>query len=125
MANAAGSGDTGHEPTLPADDIREHERRLRGLPVDQLLADVMFSLLHAADVKLGRRDARLLIDVTTVAHGHVRPYLPEQLAVQIDLALGQLRLGQVNAERRASSGGEPAEENDLDRVPAPPNASAG
>jgi aryl-alcohol dehydrogenase-like predicted oxidoreductase len=40
-----------------------------------------------------------------------------------DQVLGQLRLGQVSAEGHASRRGEP-EENDLDRVPTPPPASA-
>ena len=78
-------------------------------------------MLNAAQAKLGRRDARLLIDVSTVAHQHARPYLPDELTKQIDQVLGQLRLSQVSAEGRASRPGE-QEENDLDRVPAPPPA---
>jgi hypothetical protein len=89
--------------------------------VDQIVGDVLFSLLNVADVKLGRRDARLLIDLGAVAHEHARPYLPEVLTRQIEQVLGQLRLGQVSAESHASRPGEP-EENDLDRVPAPPSA---
>jgi hypothetical protein len=96
---------------------------MRSLPVDQVIRDVLFSLLNAAQVKLGRRDARLLIDVSTVAHEHARPYLPAELSRQIDQALGQLRLGQVSAEGHARRQGEP-EENDLGRLPAPPSAGA-
>jgi len=96
---------------------------LRSLPVDQVLGDFLFSLLHAAQVKLGRRDARLLIDVTAAAHEHAHPYLPGELARQIDQVLGQLRLGQVSAESHASQQGQP-EENDLDRAPAPPPTGA-
>jgi hypothetical protein len=81
----------------------------------------LFTMLNAAQAKLGRRDARLLIDVSTVAHQHARPYLPDELTKQIDQVLGQLRLSQVSAEGRASRPGE-QEENDLDRVPAPPPA---
>jgi hypothetical protein len=103
------------------DDIGEQTRQLRSLPVDQVIADALFSLLTAAQFKLGRRDARLLIDVTAVAHQHARTYLPDQLATQIDQLLGQLRLGQVTAEGDASKQGKP-EENDLDRMPAPPAA---
>lgn len=80
-------------------------------------------MLNAAQAKLGRRDARLLIDVSTVAHQQARPYLPDALTKQIDQMLGLLRLSQVNAEGNASRSGEP-EENDLDRVPAPPPAQA-
>jgi hypothetical protein len=91
------------------------------MPVDQVLGDVLFSLLQAAQVKVGRRDARLLIDVTTVAHEHARRYLPGELTKQVDQVLGQLRLAQVSAEGNAGKQGQP-EENDLDRAPAPPPA---
>ena len=74
-------------------------------------------------MKLGRRDARLLIDVTAAAHEHTRSHLPGGLTRQIDQVLGQLRLGQVGAESHASQQGQP-EENDLDRTPAPPPTGA-
>ena len=61
------------------------------------------------------RDARLLLDSSTVAHEHARPYPSDELT-KVDQVLGQLRLGQVSAEGHASRRGEP-EENDLDRVP--------
>ncbi len=120
----AGPGDAGQGDERPAEDAREYARRLRSLPADQVLGDFLFSLLHAAQVKLGRRDARLLIDVTAVAHEHARPYLPGELTRQIDQVLGQLRMGQVSAESHASRPGQP-EENDLDRAPAPPPTDAG
>jgi hypothetical protein len=116
-------GGTGQEQAGSAEDAREYVRRMRSLPVDQVIGEVLFSLLNAAQVKLGRRDARLLIDVTTVAHEHARPYLPGELSKQIDQVLGQLRMGQVSAEGHASQQEEP-EENDLDRLPAPPSPRA-
>lgn len=121
---AAGPGGAGQGDERSAEDAREYARRLRSLPVDQVLGDFLFSLLSAAQVKLGRRDARLLIDVTAVAHEHARPYLPGELTRQIDQVLGQLRMGQVSAESQASQQGQPGE-NDLDRAPAPPPADAG
>ena len=121
-AEEPGSG-TDHDRTRSAEDVREYAQRMRALPVEQVIADVVFSLLSAAQVKLGRRDARLLIDLGTVAHEHARPYLSDELTKEIDQVLGQLRLGQVSAESHASRQGEP-EENDLDRVPAPPSAGA-
>ena len=116
-------GGTGQEQARSAEDAREYVRRLRSLPVDQVIGEVLFSLLNAAQVKLGRRDARLLIDVSTVAHEHARPYLPAELSRQIDQVLGQLRMGQVSAEGNASQQEEP-EENDLGRLPAPPSPHA-
>jgi len=114
---------TDHDRTRSAEDVREYAQRMRALPVEQVIADVVFSLLSAAQVKLGRRDARLLIDLGTAAHEHARPYLSDELTTQIDQVLGQLRLGQVSAEGHASRPGEP-EDNDLDRVPTPPSAGA-
>src|SRR5215471_15731089 len=116
---SAGPGGAGQGGKWSAEDAREYARRLRALPVDQVLGDFLFSLLNAAQVKLGRRDARLLIDVAAVAHEHARPHLPGELTRQIDQVLGQLRMAQVSAEGQASQQGQP-EEGDLDRIPAPP-----
>jgi len=129
MGMAEPDSGTGQEQARSAEDAREYVRRMRSLPVDQVIGEVLFSLLNAAQVKLGRRDARLLIDVSTVAHEHARPCLPGELSRQIDQVLGQLRMGQVSAEGHASKPGEPdqqgePEENDLDRLPAPPSARA-
>ena len=122
--DTAGPGSGGERERAPsAENVREYVERLRCLPVEQVIGEVVFSLLNAAQVKLGRRDARLLIDLSTVAHQHARPYLSDELTKQIDEVLGQLRLGQVSAEGQASRSGEP-EKNDLDRVPTPPQADA-
>ena len=123
MDTAAPGSGADYDRTRSAEDVREYAQRTRSLPVEQLIVDVVFSLLNAAQVKLGRRDARLLIDLGSMAHEHARPYLSDELTKQIDQVLGQLRLGQVSAEGHASRRGEP-EENDLDRVPTPPPASA-
>jgi hypothetical protein len=123
VGTAGPGSDPEQEQTRSADDAREYVRRMRSLPVDQVIGDFLLSLLNAAQVKLGRRDARLLIDLGAVAHEHARPYLPEVLTKQIEQMLGQLRLGQVSAESHASRRGGP-EENDLDRVPAPPSVGA-
>jgi hypothetical protein len=120
----AGPGDGGgQEQARSAEEAREYVRRMRALPVEEVIREVLFGLLNAAQVKLGRRDARLLIDVSTVAHEQARPYLPEELSRQLDQVLGQLRMAQVNAEGHASRPGEP-EENDLGQRPAPPPAGA-
>jgi hypothetical protein len=118
--SAPGAGGAEHEAERPAEDPSEYVRRVRSLPVDQVIREVLFSLLQAAQVKVGRRDARLLIDVTAVAHEHARRYLPGDLTKQIDQILGQLRMAQVSAEGQP---GQP-EENDLDHAPAAPPAGA-
>ena len=115
----AGPSDGGQAGEHPAADAREYARRLRSLPVDQILGDFLFGLLNAAQTKLGRRDARLLIDVAAVAHEHARPHLPSDLTKQIDQVLGQLRMGQVSAEGQVSQQGQP-EENDLGQTRSGP-----
>jgi hypothetical protein len=100
------------EEERSAAEAREYARRLRALPVDQVLGEYLSGLLSAAQVKLGRRDARLLIDVAAAAHEHARSHLPGELTKQIDQALGQLRMAQVTAEGKASGPGQ-SEENDL------------
>jgi hypothetical protein len=118
-----GPGGGEQEQARSAEEVREYVRQVRSLPVEQVIGDVLFSLLNAAQVKLGRRDARLLIDVGTVVLEHARPCLPGELTAQIDQVLGQLRLAQVSAEGHASQAGKP-EDNDLDQVPAPPPSGA-
>jgi hypothetical protein len=105
-------------------DVQEHIKQLRITPVDRVIADAMFALLSTAQVKLGRRDARLLIDLSTVMLNHVREYLPDDLTKEVDRRLGGLRLGQVSAENEAARKAE-AEANDLDRIPSPPHTQAG
>ena len=122
--DTAAPGGAGQSDEGSAQDAREYGRWLRSLPVDEVLGEFLVSLLNAAQVKLGRRDARLLIDVTAVAHEHARPYLPDELTRQIEQMLGQLRMGQVSAESHASQQGQ-LEENDLDQAPVPPSANAG
>ena len=100
--DTAGPDGAGQGGERSEGDAREYARRLRALPVDQVPGEFLFSMLNAAQVKLGRRDARLLIDVAAVAHEHARPHLPGDLTRQIDQMLGQLRMGQVSAESRAS-----------------------
>lgn len=111
----------GQRDELSAEQARDFARQLRSVPVDQVLRDFLFSLLNAAQVKLGRRDARLLIDVTAVAHEHARRHLPGELTKQVDQVLGQLRLAQVSAEGQGGQQGQ-REENDLDTAPVPPPA---
>ena len=101
-------------------DARELMDRLRSAPAEEIVTDVFSTLLSAAQVKLGRRDARLFIDLCAQTLEYARRYLPEELGKQVETALGQLRLGQVSAENEVATG-EP-EPNDLRQIPTPPTA---
>jgi hypothetical protein len=105
-------------------DAQEYIKQLRTTPVDRVIADAVFALLGAAKVKLGRRDSRLLIDLSTVMVAHAREYLSDDLTREIDSRLGGLQLGQVAAENAVARKAE-AEANDLDRIPSPPSLHVG
>jgi hypothetical protein len=109
------------EPGLSEEHARQYAEQLRSAPAEQVVTEVLSSLLNLAQVKLGRRDARLLIDLCAVLLGHSRRYLSSDLSTQVDQALSQLRLAQVQAEGAAAGapGGSP-EPNDLAEVPAAP-----
>jgi hypothetical protein len=111
-----------HRSDTSAKDARELVDQLRSAPAEQIVAEAFFMLLNGAQVKLGRRDARLLIDLNTVMLDYARPYLPDQLVKQVKQSLDQLRLGQVSAERTVAAKGQP-EPNDLAQVPTPPSTS--
>ncbi len=105
------------------EDARRFVEQLRSAPAEQVMADVFSTLLTAAEVKLGRRDARLLIDVCAISLDHAGRYLSEELRKQVESMLGQLRLGQVSAESHLSEKGD-ASPNDLSEMPRPPATGA-
>lgn len=105
-------------------DARRVMEQLRSAPAEEIIADVFSTLLSTAQVKLGRRDARLFIDLCTLTLDYAAPHVSEDLGKQVQNALGQLRLGQVSAEREVAKKGEP-QPNDLSRVPTPPTTGGG
>lgn len=108
------------QPPLTEEQAREYLAALRTMPAHELVAELLFGLLNAAQAKLGRRDARLLIDLAAGMLDQARPYFAPDLVKQVDQVLTQLRLGQVKAEG-STDGTEP---NDLSQVPTPPTTRA-
>jgi hypothetical protein len=106
-----------------AKDGRKLVEELRSAPAEQIVAEAFFLLLNGAQVKLGRRDARLLIDLNTVMLDYARQYLSDRLVKQVEQSLDQLRLGQVSAENAAAKA-QP-EPNDLVQAPTPPTTGGG
>jgi hypothetical protein len=106
-----------------AGDAREVVEQLRSAPAEEVIAEAFLVLLNAAQIKLGRRDARLLIDLGTVMLEHAGTYLPDRFVKQVEQSLGQLRLAQVSAENEVAKKGQP-EPNDLSRSPTPPSTSS-
>jgi hypothetical protein len=117
-----GPGAAGPASEQPSEEeLRAALGQLRGAPVDQIVAEVASALLNAAQVKLGRRDGRLLIDTTAALTDQVRPHVPAELVDQLDEVLNQLRLAQVEAEREVAAAAAQGhqEPNDLAGQPAP------
>jgi hypothetical protein len=104
------------ESGLTEDDVRQYVEKLRSTPAQQILTEMMFTSLNSAQVKLGRKDARLFIDLTALMRERLGDYLPDDIGPQVDQALGQLRLAQVQAEREVAAAAEP-ESGDIDRAP--------
>lgn len=118
------AGAPGGQPS--EEEVRAYIAQLRGAGIDQILAEVLSSLLNAAQVKLGRRDARVLLDTTAAMVEQTRSVLPEELTTQVDDVLSQLRMAQVQAEpevAEAAAQGQ-VEPNDLPATGGAP-ATAG
>jgi hypothetical protein len=81
--------------------------RLRAAPAEGILTEVLSTLLSTAQVKLGRRDARLFIDLCAVLVDHAKGFVSDDLRAQVDAALGQLRMDQVAAEREVAATARP------------------
>lgn len=88
-----GPEDQPTDTALSEAEVRAYVEKLRSAPADQLLVELLFTALNAAQVKLGRNDARLFIDFSSLMLDHLREYLPDDARTQADQALGQLRLG--------------------------------
>jgi hypothetical protein len=96
------AADLGGQQQPSEEEIRAYLSQLRQAPVDQVLAEVVNALLNAAQVKVGRRDGRLLIDTTAAITDTVRGHVPEELTTQLDQALTQLRMAQVEGEQQVA-----------------------
>lgn len=119
------AADLGGQQEPSQEEIQAYLSQLREAPVDQVLAEVVNALLNAAQVKLGRRDGRLLIDTVGAVTDTVRGHVPEELTTQLDEALTQLRMAQVESEQQvaqAASGGQ-QESGDLATDPGQDEAA--
>lgn len=114
--------DSPNQGGMSEEDTQALIKQLRGAPAAEILVDIFSSLLSTAQVKIGRRDARLFIDLAAQALEYAKPHLPDDVTAQIEGALGQLRMAQVTEEQEVAQQEEP-EPNDLDRIPSPPSST--
>lgn len=79
-------------------EMQEMLAQMREAPAEQVLVEVINALLQASQVKLGRPDARLLIDAVAAMADAVQGRADASLLDQVGQAVTQLRLAQVEAE---------------------------
>jgi len=112
-AGRGGPGD-GVAPGGPSEaEMQALLLQMREAPVEQVLAEVVNVLFQTIQVKLGLADARVLIDAVAALAGATSGRVDPQLHGQITQALSQLRLAQVEEERRQGT------------PPAPPAGAPG
>lgn len=102
-ANVPGTGPgqpgaPGQEGEPTEEEMRQYLGQMRGAPVGQIVAEVVSALLNGAQVKLGRRDGRLLLDLAALVGDTAGPHLDQQFNDQVRDVLNQLRMAQVEAE---------------------------
>lgn len=97
--------------------------QMREAPAEQVLVEVINVLLQAAQVKLGRPDARLLIDTVAAVAQVAAGRADAALLGQVGEAVTQLRLAQVEAEGGASAPGLDAAHAEPGAEPAGPVGS--
>lgn len=103
------------------EEVRAYLSQLRETPVEQVVAEVLSALLNAAQVKLGRSDGRLLLDLSATVIEQGRDQLPEELTGQVDEVLSQLRVAQVDAEKEFAAAGQDPAAGGAD-APTPPQS---
>lgn len=108
-----GPGAAGGQPS--EEELRAALGQMRQGHVGEIVAQVISLLANGAQVKLGRRDARLLIDLTSSVLESSREYLDERFNSEVANVLSQLKMAQVQAEQEVAQHG--GEENDLDSTP--------
>lgn len=120
---------------LSEEELRAYVAQLREAPVADMLAQAYTMLGAWAEAKLGRRDARSLIDALSGLVQGAGAGLPADLVKQMRDGIAQLQMAQVQAEEQlarqqqaeAAASGEQATRppGDAPRTQQPPGAEAG
>ncbi len=118
----------GRQPT--EEEIRAALAELRAAPLDDIVAQAISLLLNAVQVKIGRQDARVLIDSIEAIMDKSGAHVDQRLTAEVENVLGQLRMAQVEAEQEIARAGE-SEAGDVGQPAdqptgqAPPSAPGG
>lgn len=106
MSESTGASDQGEQPS--DEDVQAYVEQLRGAEPQDIIAQAYTMLGTGAEVKLGREDARVLIDameaITSAAEQRLSGDLPERMRNGVV----QLQTAQVQAERQQAGEAEGA-----------------
>lgn len=105
MSQQEPTGDTG-QPT--EEQVRAYLSELREADATDIVVQAVSLLLNGAQVKLGRPDARMLVDAAGGLLESAGPRLGERLTKELRGVLSQLRVAQVEAEQEEGEEGQPA-----------------
>ena len=94
------------------EEMRAYLEQLREADAAGLVAEAFNLLATGAQVKLGRADARALIDGLAGLVQAAQAALPQQLVAQMQQGIAQLQTAQVQAEREAAAAAPPAGDAD-------------
>jgi hypothetical protein len=117
-------------PAAPSEaEVQMMLAQMREAPAEQILVEVVNILLQAAQVKLGRPDARLLLDTVAAVAAATSGRADDALVSQVEQAIAQLRLAQVEEEARltpgAPQGSAQAEKPGSETSPGPAGPGTG
>lgn len=123
MSDAPFAGQPGDPGQPSEEELRQYVTEMRSAHAGEIVAQVVSLLLNGAQVKLGRKDARFLLDLAASVNDQAGQHLDDEFTGQVGQVLDQLRMAQVEAEKELAQlladGQIPPEQNDLGSAPAP------
>src|SRR5688500_17035805 len=119
------------QPAQPSqEEMRAYLEQLREADAAGLVAEAFNLLATGAQVKLGRADARVLIDALAAMVEASAATMPQQITEQMKQGIAQLQLAQVQAEKdmaaeqEAQQSGEGTSTSDAATDASQPSGSA-
>lgn len=94
------------------EEVQQYLEQLRSAEASEIIAQAFNMLATGAQVKMGRPDARVLIDALAGVVDNVTQQLPEEVGNQMRESVGQLQTAQVQAEQEAAGEAAPAGEGE-------------
>ena len=109
------------------EELRAYLESLRAAQPVEVLVQSFGVLATASEVKLGRSDARVLIDAMTALVGATEQHIPSEIASRMRETITQLQMAQVQAEREGAgdTATQTEQQSAQDTPSAPDDGAAG